>query len=89
VQGTYIPGTYQSGPFGRPVSYNPGYYLPGYYREDVKNWIEVDVFSLVRNQLLWSGVTESTNLSGVDKTVTEVLDEVRRHMIKDKFIGGG
>lgn len=89
VQGTYIPGTYQSGPFGRPVSYNPGYYLPGYYREDIKNWIQVDVFSLIRNQLLWSGVTESTNLSGVDKTVTEVLDEVRRHMIRDKFIGGG
>lgn len=88
VQGTYFPGTYQSGTPGVPASYTPGYYLPGYYREDTKTWIRVDVVSLLRNQLLWSGVTETTNASGVDKTVAEVLEEVRRQMVRDKLLTG-
>ena len=86
VPGTYFPGTYQSGTPGAPANYTPGYYLPGYYREETKTWIRVEVVSLRRNQLLWSGVTETTNASGVAKTVGEALEEVRRQMIKDELI---
>ena len=86
VQGTYIPGNYVGSGVAGNISYNPGYYLPGYYRETAKNWIQVDVFSLRKSQLLWSGVTETINVSGIDKTVVEVMDEVRKQMIRDKFI---
>lgn len=86
VQGARVPGTYIVGPVGRPVAYNSGYYLPGYYLEDTKNRIQVDVFYLGKDQLLWLGVTETTNPTGADMTLAEVLDEVRTQMIKDKFI---
>lgn len=86
VQGIYIPGNYVGSGVAGNVSYNPGYYLPGYYLETVKNWIQVDVFSLRKSQLLWSGVTETINVSGIEKTVAEVMDEVRKQMVRDKFI---
>jgi len=86
VQGTYVPGTYIPGTLGRTGIYNSGYYLPGYYRTDVKQWLRADVYSLQQDKFLWAGITETTNPSGVDKTVGEVLGEVRDQMIKDKFI---
>ncbi len=88
VQGTYMPGTYIPGPFGRAGTYNSGYYLPGYYHTDVKQWLRTDVYSLKRDQFLWAGITETTNPSGVDKTVGEVLAEVRKQMLKDNFLSG-
>jgi hypothetical protein len=86
VPGNYVPGWTSGGYGAYHRTYYSGYYMPGYYRTDVKYWIEVTVFSLKRDRLLWSGVASTLNPSRLDKTVGEVLDEVRKQMLKDGFL---
>ncbi|HEX4851239.1 MAG TPA: hypothetical protein VFV08_10550, partial [Puia sp.] len=56
----YVPGTYPSyyggwrGYYGYAWS---GYYDPGYYTTDKTYYVEVNVYSLLRNKLIWSGIT--------------------------------
>lgn len=82
----YVPGNYAGGYWGFHRLYYPGYYRPGYYTEETKFIIETNVFSLKQNKLIWSGVTATVNPSTIDKTVAEVLEQVHKRMIKDKFI---
>lgn len=82
----YEPGHFSGGYWGYHNVFYPGFYEPGYFRENTKYIIETSVFSFGQNKLIWTGVTSTTNPSNVEKTAKEVLNEVRKQMIKDGFI---
>jgi hypothetical protein len=84
---TYVPAAASSGYWGYHAQYYTGFYEKGYYQEDTKYLIETHVFSLKQDKLLWAGITESFTTSVIDEgTVGDVMHEVRKQMIKDKFI---
>ncbi|MDR3711890.1 MAG: hypothetical protein P4L51_03675 [Puia sp.] len=78
----YVPGSY-------PVYYRtwrgywgyayPGYYDPGYYTTDKTYHVEVNVYSLKRDKLIWTGNTSTINpprgelFSSVSKTVVKKM----------------
>jgi hypothetical protein len=84
---TYVPSAANSGYWGYHAQYYTSYYEKGYYQEDTKYVIETHVFSLKQDKLLWAGITESFTTSVIDdETVGDVMHEVRKQMVKDKFI---
>lgn len=86
---TYVPGSY-------PTYYNswygyygysaPMYYDPGYVRTDVIYMVEINVYDLKLNKLVWSGMTSTINPSSVRETANEIVDVVRYKMKEEKFI---
>ncbi len=85
---TYIPTASSQGYWGYHGQFYSGYYKTGYYQEDTKYIIETRVFSIKQDKLLWAGVTESLTTSVIDaNTVSDVMNAVKKQMIKDKFIG--
>ncbi|MEJ0056611.1 MAG: hypothetical protein WDN75_13735 [Bacteroidota bacterium] len=87
LERTYVPAAASGGYWGYHAQYYSGYYDKGYYQEDTKYMIETHVFSLKQDKLLWAGITESFTTSVIDdETVGDVMREVRKQMIKDKFI---
>jgi len=84
---TYVPAAANGGYWGYHAQYYNGFYERGYYQEDTKYLIETHVFSLKQDKLLWAGITESFTTSVIDDAmVGDVMREVRKQMIKDKFI---
>ena len=69
----YVPGTYPTyygswrGYYGAAWG---GYYDPGYYATDKSYYIEVNVYSIPRDKLVWSGITSTINPASGD----ELLD---------------
>ncbi|HEY6172022.1 MAG TPA: hypothetical protein VIX80_07185 [Candidatus Kapabacteria bacterium] len=86
---TYVPGSY-------PTYYNswygyygysaPMYYDPGYVRTDEIYMVEVNVYDLRLNKLVWSGMTSTINPSNVREMTDEIVDVVRYKMKEEKFI---
>ena len=87
VQGTY-PAYYGSwrGYYG--VAWG-GYYDPGYYTTDKTFYVEVTVFSLPRDRLIWTGTTATINPSSGDELFTSVINSVQSKMIKEGFLVKG
>ncbi len=85
----YVPGSY-------PVYYHtwrgfyttawPAFYDPGYYTTDKTYYVEVNVYSVTRGKLVWSGTTSTINPSGGDELFDSVIKTVNDRMVKEGFI---
>ncbi|WP_186757909.1 hypothetical protein [Echinicola salinicaeni] len=82
----YVPGSYTGGYYGRYSYYWGGYYDPGYYQENTNYLIEVSLYSLEKNELVWSGISSTVNPSSVEKTVKNILNESYKQMRVDGFL---
>lgn len=79
-----------------PFSYRnfSGYYYrswsflstPGYYTTTKTYTIETNVYSIKEDRIIWTGLTESTNVDGVKAMTEEVVKVVYRKMMKEGFI---
>ena len=85
----YVPGSY-------PVYYRtwrgyyatvwPQYYDPGYFTTDKTYYVEVNVYSVTDNKLVWSGTTSTINPSGNTELFDSVVKAVDKRMKKEGFI---
>ena len=86
----YVPGNY-------PVYYHswrgywnyswPGFYSPGYYTTDKTYIIEVNVYSLTENKLIWSGTTSTVNPgSNNNQLYNDVSKAVYNKMKSEGFL---
>lgn len=88
----YVPGTYSTYPpyYGRFWSYYwwsyRSFYEPGYYETTKTYTVEVNVYSLKRDKLIWSGVTKSVDPDGIDKLMHAVSKAVYKKMKEENFI---
>jgi len=88
----YVPGTYPAyygswrGYYGAAWG---GYYDPGYYTTDKTFYVEVNVYSLPRDKLVWSGVTSTINPSSGDELFTSVINTVQQKMKEEGFLVTG
>jgi hypothetical protein len=64
--------------------YNPG--TPGYVQTDHHWYVQVNVFSLSSNKLVWSANTVTTNPGGRIPLFTDVCNAVKAQMKKDGFL---
>ncbi len=89
---TYTPGNMLSYPdYYRNFS---GYYYrswsfyssPGYYSTTKTYTIEVNVYSIKEDKIIWSGLTETTNPDGVKRMTEEVAKVVFNKMVEQGFI---
>lgn len=98
----YVPGTNTSlyyGGFGGVYArmygygfgnwygmYSPTFYTPGHYEQTTYYMVETNIFSLVKNKLLWTGTTRSSHIKDVGATVDEILNTLYQQMMKDGTI---
>lgn len=96
---TYVPGTYTgmyyggfdgmyTGMYGYGFGnwygmYSPSFYEPGYYQEATLYMVETNIFSLKENKLIWTGTTESQNVTDLGQTVDAIMQTVVKEMRKD------
>ena len=89
---TYTPGNMQSYPmyyrnfsgyYYRSWSY---YSTPGYYSTTKTYNIEVNVYSIKEDKIIWSGLTATTNPEGVNRLTEEVSAVVFNKMVEQGFI---
>lgn len=64
----------------------PAYYDPGDYTIKKKYFVEINVYSLVTNKLVWSGTTSIINPSGSDELFDNVINTVNERMKKEGFL---
>lgn len=62
------------------------YSTPGYYSTTKTYVIETNVYSIKSNNIIWSGLTQTTNPSGLQKITEEVALAVYKQMIKEGFV---
>jgi hypothetical protein len=66
---------------------NWGYYSnPGYYASTKTYTVETNVFSIKEDKIIWTGITKTTNPSGVLKMTDEIGKAVFNEMVKEGFI---
>jgi len=85
----YVPGAYPPyyGSWRMYYGYAyPSYYDPGYYAIDKTYYVEVNVYSLKRDKLIWTGITSTINPSGGDALFDEVIKTINRKMKEQGFI---
>ena len=85
-QVTYVPPNY--GPsfwvyYGGawPIAYDPGF-----YQANEVVVLEVSIFSLARNQLIWIGTTETLNPTSLPDLVDDMAKAVRGELLKRDLI---
>ena len=67
---------------------NWGYYAnPGYYSTTKTYTVETNVFSIKEDKIIWTGITKTTDPSGVVKMTEEIAKAVFNEMVKQGFIG--
>jgi hypothetical protein len=62
------------------------YSSPGYYATTKTYKIEINVYSIKEDKIIWSGLTETTDPDGVGKMTEDVAQIVYRKMVKEGFI---
>ncbi|MCC9074166.1 hypothetical protein LNQ49_21485 [Flavobacterium sp. F-65] len=94
-QTNYVPGIDTSiyyggydglygGPFGGWYGmYGTDFYSPGYYVENTYYIVETNVFSLKEKKLIWTGTTESTDVTDIGITVDDIMRTIIYEMNKD------
>ncbi|WP_113924823.1 hypothetical protein [Cognataquiflexum aquatile] len=92
----YVPGTtsyspmYYGGGYGRFGGYygmyGPTTYSPGYYATDKNFYVEINLYDLATETLVWSAQSETTNPSSIDQVAKEFAYVVVDKMIKDGII---
>ena len=76
VQGS---GGYYGGYYGGWYGYHGG--SQGYHQEDKAYSVETNIFSLETDKLLWSGTTKTMNPSSVSKTLDEIIQAIKWHLV--------
>jgi hypothetical protein len=90
---TQSPGTYWGGP-AYATFWGGGYYGwgwggvydPGYLRTDTIVTVEILVYSLPQNKLVWAGQSETTNPSKVGPFIKELTEKAAAEMKKQGLI---
>jgi hypothetical protein len=62
------------------------YNSPGYYTTTKVYTIEVNIFSIKDDKIIWAGVTKSTNPDGIEELTNEVVHAVYKKMLKEGFL---
>jgi hypothetical protein len=66
---------------------NWGYYSnPGYYMTTKTYTVETNVFSIKEDKIIWTGITKTTDPSGVEKMTDEIGKAVFNEMVEEGFI---
>ena len=85
----YVPGSYPTyygswrGYYGAAWG---GYYDPGYYATDKTYFVEINVYSVPKDKLIWSGTTSTVNPANGDQMFDEIVDAVERKMKSEGFL---
>lgn len=85
----YVPGNYPTyygtwqGYYGYAWG---GYYDPGYYTTDKTFYVEVNVYSLPKDKLIWSGVTSTINPATGENLFDGVISAVEKKMVDEGFL---
>jgi hypothetical protein len=72
-----------SGYYHRSFNY---YSEPGYYTTTKIYTVEVNVYSIKEDKIIWTGLTETTDPNGVNKLTEEVAEVVYKKMVKEGFV---
>lgn len=85
----YVPGSYPMyyGSWRRYWGYSwTGFYDPGYYTTDKSYDVEVTVYSLVRDKLIWTANTTTVNPAGRGELFLDVAKTVVKRMKQEGFL---
>jgi hypothetical protein len=85
----YVPGSnpVYYGSWRRYWRYSwTGFYDPGYYTTDKAYNVEVTVYSLLRDKLIWAANTSTVNPSGRGELFSDVSKAVVKRMKKEGFL---
>jgi hypothetical protein len=63
--------------------YATDFYTPGYYVENTFYIVETNVFSLKHNKLIWTGTTQSSDITDIGITVDDIMRTLVNEMKKD------
>lgn len=90
VRKTWTPSVWSAPYYGTLWGYY-GYgwgsiYDPGYVREDMVAVIEILVFSVSKDKLLWAGVSETTNPKGAGTIIEDLVALTVKEMTKQGLI---
>ncbi len=72
-----------SGYYHRSFNY---YSNPGYYTTTKIYTVEVNVYSIKEDKIIWTGLTETTDPEGVKKMTEEIAEVVYKRMKKEGFV---
>lgn len=61
-------------------------FTPGYYTTTKTYNVEINVYSIKDNSIIWIGLTQTTNPDGVQKLTNKIAKTVYKHMVKEGFI---
>ncbi|MEM6361132.1 MAG: hypothetical protein AAF731_13640 [Bacteroidota bacterium] len=53
---------------------------------DTNYIIETSAFSVEKDKLLWTAISETVNPSDIEKSVDDIMKQVYKRMIEDGFI---
>jgi len=65
---------------------SPTYYTPDFYAIDKLYNVEVNIYSLTNNKLIWTGITSTMNASGPDDLFDDVINIIHDYMVKEDFL---
>lgn len=85
----YVPGAYPMyyGSWRRYWRYSwTGFYDQGYYTTDKAFNVEVTVYSLIRDKLIWTANTTTVNPAGRGELFSDVAKTVVKRMKKEGFL---
>lgn len=94
----YVPGTTMYSPmmyggyygrfYGYYSYYNPVMYNPGYYSTDKTYYLEMNLYDVQTETLVWSAQSETTNPSSIETFSRTFSELVVHQLIKDGLIAG-
>lgn len=64
----------------------PYYSNPGYFETTKTYTVETNVYSIKEDKIIWTGLTKTTNPTGVKKMTEEIAKVVFDEMVKEGFI---
>ena len=79
----YVPGNYPSyynSWYGYYSSTYPRFNDPGYSSQGGIYHVEVNVYSLGKNKLLWTGITSAVNTTDTNKMIDNIIASVKQKM---------
>jgi hypothetical protein len=92
----HVPGTRTYSPYsfyrwyGGFYSYfnywQPSFYDPGYYVEDKTYFLETNLYSVDKNQIIWSAQSETMNPGSIDNFVSTYPKVIIAQLIKDGLL---
>lgn len=79
-------GGYYGNFYGYYSYYNPVMYNPGYYATDKNYYLEINLYDVDTQKLVWSAQSESTNPSSIETFSKSFSELVVTQLIKDGLI---